>query len=149
MGVKLYYLLTVSNESEVSCKNHRLFYDTLRTQFFFIQSVQKLSYLIWFIFTIFFSWQLSVKGVYMGKNRHARHCPSYPANFRHAVSYRAMDIFTISSLSFDTRIFGEKNKNDMRHFNINMIRYQTPQITHEMTHNRAHNRSDSSKHQLN
>ena len=35
--------------------------------------------------------------------------------------------------------FGEKNKNDMRYFNINMIRYPTPQITHDATHDRAHN----------
>ena len=50
----------------------------------------------------------------------ARHGPSYFANFRHAVSYRAMDIFTKSSLC---DFLEKKNKNDMRHFTINMIRY--------------------------
>ena len=37
--------------------------------------------------------------------------------------------------------FWKKNKNDMRHFNINMIRYLTPQITHDATHERADNSS--------
>ena len=35
--------------------------------------------------------------------------------------------------------FWKKNKNDMRHFNINMIRYPTPQITHDATQERADN----------
>ena len=40
-------------------------------------------------------------------------------------------------LSFETRLFGKKSKNDMQHFNINMMRHPTPQITYDVTHDRG------------
>ena len=90
-------------------------------------------------------------GVYMGKIWRVRQRNTALLILRIFDTLFLIERQTFSQNPVILRLYGKKIKNDMRHFNINMIQHPKPQITYDTTHNAAHKgvRFGSSMQQLN